>query len=59
MYLEDCSSKNQTQHVSGVRAHNQNDHADHSIQTIMYIYCSYMIHVSLRWTDSGVVDFSL
>ena len=37
MYLEDCSSKNQTQHVSGVRAHNPNDHADHSIQTIMYI----------------------
>ena len=59
MYLEDFSSKNQTQYFSGVRAHNQNDYADHSIQTIMYIYCSYIIHVSLRWTDSGVVDFSL
>ena len=34
---EDCTEKHQSQSFSGLGAHHQNAHAEHAIQTIMYM----------------------
>ena len=58
-FRQDCSENNQTQSFSGVGAQHQNARAERSIQTIMYMARTFMLHVSLHWTDCGVDDLSL
>ena len=58
-FRNDCSSKNQTQSFSGVGAQHQNSRAERSIQTIMYMARTFMVHTSLHWTENGVDDLSL
>jgi hypothetical protein len=45
--------KHQKQTFSGVGAKHQNGRAGRSIQTIMYMACTFMIHVSLHWDEQG------
>jgi hypothetical protein len=45
--------KHQQQTFSGVGAKHQIGHAERSIQTIMSIACTFMIHVSLHWDEHG------
>lgn len=58
-FRNDCSKKNQTQSYSGVGAQHQNSRAERSIQTIMYMARTFMVHTSLHWTEYGVDDLSL
>ena len=58
-FRQDCSDKNQTQSFSGVGAQHQNARAERAIQTIMYMARTFMLHVSLHWTDRGVDDLAL
>ncbi len=45
--------KHQQQIFSGVDAKHQNGLAEQSIQTIMSMACTFMIHVSLHWDEQG------
>ncbi len=45
--------KHQQQPFSGVGAKHQNGRAEQSIQTIMSIACTFLIHVSLHWDEQG------
>ncbi len=45
--------KNQYQTFSGVGAKHQHGRAEWSIQTIMSMACTFMIHVSLHWDEQG------
>jgi hypothetical protein len=58
-FKSDCSEKLQKQSFSGVGAQHQNARAERSIQTIMYMARTFMLHVSLHWTEHGVDDLSL
>ena len=51
--------KNQTQSFLGVGAKHQNTLAERAIQTIIYMARTFMVHVSLHWTEQGVDDLSL
>jgi hypothetical protein len=44
-FWRDCEEKQQSQSFSGVGAQHQNAHAEHTIQTIMYITGLFMVHV--------------
>ena len=37
VFQVDCTEKHQSQRFSGICAYHQNAHAEHTIQTIMYI----------------------
>ncbi len=52
-FQEDCKLKHQQQTFSGVGAKHQNGCAERSIQTIMSMACTFMIHVSLHWVEQG------
>jgi transposase InsO family protein len=52
-FQEDCKLKYQQQTFSGVGAKHQNGRAERSIQTIMSIARTFMIHVSLHWDEQG------
>ena len=58
-YLNYCEGKGQTQSFSGVVAQYQNAPAERTIQTIMYMACTFMIHLLLHLTEYGVDDISL
>ncbi len=58
-YQQECLDKQQTQSFSGVGAQHQNAQAEHAIQSIKYMACSFMIHASLHWTEQGSDDISL
>ena len=58
-FREDCELNNQTQSFSGVGAKHQNARAERSIQTIMAMARTYMIHVGLRWTERGSDNLAL
>ncbi len=45
--------KHQIQTFPGVGAKHQNGHAEQSIQTIMSMAYTFMIHVSLHWDEQG------
>ncbi len=45
--------KHQIQTFSGVGAKHQNGRAEQSIQTIMSMARTFMIHVSLHWDEQG------
>ncbi len=45
--------KHQQQTFSGVGAEYQNGRAEQSIQMIMSMACTFMIHVSLHWDKQG------
>ena len=59
MFRDDCKDKKQSQSFSGVGAQHQNANAERTIQTIMYMACTFLIHVSLHWSDHGVDDLFL
>ena len=50
--------KYQSQSFSGVGAHYQSAHAEHN-QTIMYMARTFMLHVSLHWSEYGIDDLVL
>jgi len=52
-FRADCASKHQQQTFSGVGAKHQNGRAERSIQTIMSMARTFMIHVSLHWSEQG------
>ncbi len=56
LFVDDCKNKFQTQSFSGVGAHHQNEQ---SIQTIMYMDMTFIIHVSLHWSKYGAEDLGL
>ena len=58
-FRNDCAEKHQSQSFSGVGAQHQNARAERAIQTIMYMARTFMLHVSLHWTERGVDDLSL
>ena len=58
-YRLECSEKKQSQSFSGVGAQHQNSKAERAIQTIMYMACTFLVHLSLHWTDMGADDISL
>jgi hypothetical protein len=45
--------KHQQQTFSGVGAKHQNERAEWSIQMIMSMACTFMIHISLHWDEQG------
>ena len=49
----------QSQSFSGVGAHHQNSKAERSIQTIMNMAGTFLVHSSLHWMDMGADDISL
>ena len=59
VFVDDCKKKVQKQSFSGVGAQHQNAKAERAIQTIMWMARSFMLHVSLHWTERGVDDVSL
>jgi len=58
-YRHECSKKKQLQSLLGVGVQHQNSKAERAIQTIMYMACIFMVHLSLHWTDMGADDISL
>ena len=58
-FREACAEENQTQSFSGVGAQHQNARAEHSIQTIMYMARTFMLHTALHWSKYGVDNLSL
>jgi hypothetical protein len=59
IYHEECSEKMQLQSLSSVGAQHQNSKAERAIQTIMYMVCTFLVHLSLHWTNMGADDISL
>ena len=58
-FREDCKELNQKQSFSGVGAKHQNARAERSIQTIMYMARTFMLHVALHWNESGTDNLAL
>lgn len=58
-FKEECKNLNQQQTFSGVGAQHMNARAERSIQTIMYMARSFMIHTALHWNEFGVDSISL
>jgi hypothetical protein len=58
-FREDCEQKHQKQTFSGVGAQHQNAKAERAIQTIMWMARTFMLHVSLHWTEYGVDNIAL
>ena len=58
-FRDDCRNKNQKQSFSGVGAQHMNARAKRSIQTIMYMARSFMIHTALHWSEFGTDDIGL
>ncbi len=48
LFVEDHKNKYQTQSFLGVYAHHQNTLSERSIQTIMYMAWTFIVHVSLH-----------
>ena len=45
--------------VFRIGAHDQNVHAEHDIQIIMYMARTFMLHISLHWSQYGIDDLAL
>ena len=58
-FREDCKEKYQKQSFSGVGAQHQNAKAERDIQTIMWMARTFMLHVSIRWTEREVDTIAL
>ena len=58
-FREDCKEKRQTQSFSGVGAKFQNACAELTIQTVIAMTRTYMVHVSLCWTEYGTSSIKL
>ena len=52
-FWDDCTSKHQWQTFSGVDAKHQNGCVEQTIQTIMPMANTFMIHAMLRWDEHG------
>ena len=49
-----CITKHQYLSFSGVVVHHQNAHAEHAIQTIVYMARTFMLHISFHWSEYDV-----
>jgi hypothetical protein len=58
-YHKECSKKMQLQSFSGIGAQHQNSKAEEATQTIMYMARTFLVHLSLHWTNMGADDISL
>lgn len=58
-FVADCKDKDQSQSFSGVGAQHQNAKAERAIQTVMWMARSFMLHVSMHWSERGVDDIAL
>ena len=58
-FREQCKEDSQMQSFSGVGAQHQNAEAERSIQTVMYMARSFMIHVALHWGEDQSDDLTL
>ena len=52
-FRDDCDLKRQLQTFSGVGAKHQNGRAERSIQTVMSMAHTFLIHTALHWDDQG------
>ena len=59
LFKEACDEVGQTQSFSGVGAQHQNSEAERSIQTVVYMARSFMIHAALNWGMNGSNDLKL
>lgn len=59
MYRDDSKLKNQSQSFSGVGVKHQNAMTKCAIQTIVYMATTFMVHVSVHWSEQGVNDLAL
>ena len=59
VFQANCAEKQQSPSFSGVGAHHQNAHAEHAIQTIIYITRTCMLYDLLYWSEHGVDDLAL
>eukprot|EP00804_Cyclotella_cryptica_P006589 CCRYP_008569-RA/>CCRYP_008569-RA protein AED:0.10 eAED:0.08 QI:0/-1/0/1/-1/1/1/0/161 len=59
MFCADCKQKHQSQSFSGVGAKHQNALTERARQTITYMARTFMVHVSLHWSERGVDDLAL
>ena len=58
-FREACAEEDQTQSFSGVGAQHQNARAERSIQTIIYMARTFMLHVALHWSKYGVDNLTV
>ena len=58
MFRADCKMENQSQSFSDVGTKHQNAMAERAIQTIIYMARTFIVHVSLHWSERGANDFS-
>jgi hypothetical protein len=58
-YRLECFKKKQSQSFSSVGVQHQKSKAKRAIQTIMYMARTFLVHLSLHWTDMGADDISL
>ena len=58
MFHADSKMKNQSQSISDVGTKHQNAMAERAIQTIIYMARTFIVHVSLHWSERGANDFS-
>ena len=59
MFRKYFQEKGKLQFFCGVGAQHQYSQADHNIQTIMYMACTFMSHISFNWSGCGVDDIFL
>ena len=59
VFQEDCAQKHQSQSFSGIGTHSPNAHAEHAIQTDMYMARTFMLHVLLHRSECVVDDLAL
>ena len=59
LFKEACDEDGQTQSFSGVGAQHQNSEAERSIQAVVHMARSFMIHAALNWEMNGSNDLKL
>ena len=59
MFCADCKSKHRSESFSCVGAKHQNSLSERAIQTIVYMARTFMVHVSVYWSERGVDDLAL
>ncbi len=59
LFVEDCKNKFQTQSFSGDGSHHQNALSEESIQNIMNMAQTFLVHVCLHWSKYGTDHLAL
>ena len=58
-FTDSCKEEGQSQTFSGVGAQHQNAEAERSIQTVVYMARTFMIHCALHWGEHGSDNLAL